>query len=83
MTAKIRNSGARAKRPLLSNDSEITFPLQRIAASELLPGNKVLITRFPWQAPGNRGQLTVQHRVLYAGRLAVIKRQWIREFKED
>jgi hypothetical protein len=41
-----RNSGAKARRPLLSNDSEITFPLQRIAANESLPDNKLLNTRF-------------------------------------
>jgi hypothetical protein len=46
MMAENLSSGARATRPLLSNGSEITFPLQRIAAIESLPGNKLLSTRF-------------------------------------
>jgi hypothetical protein len=44
-----RNSGDRARRPLLSNGSKITHPLHPIAAKESLPGNKLINTRFPWQ----------------------------------
>jgi hypothetical protein len=73
VTATSRNNGTRATRPLLSNDSEITFSLQPIAANESLPGNTLLNTRIPWQPLGNRGQLTVLRGVFYAGRLAVIK----------
>jgi hypothetical protein len=40
--AESLNNGARAGRPLLSNDPEITFPLQRIAANELLPSDKLM-----------------------------------------
>jgi hypothetical protein len=36
VTAESRNSGTRARRPLLSNGSEITFPLQSIAANASL-----------------------------------------------
>jgi hypothetical protein len=42
MTAENLNSGARARHPLLSNGSEITFPLKRVSANESLPGNKLL-----------------------------------------
>jgi hypothetical protein len=48
MLPESRNSGTGARRPLLSNDSEITFPLHRIAANESLPGNK-LLNMFPRQ----------------------------------
>jgi hypothetical protein len=66
-TTESRNSGARARRPLLSNVPEITFPLRCIAMNESLTGNKLLNTRFPWKPTG-------QHRTINcSGRLAVIK----------
>jgi hypothetical protein len=52
VTANSRKCGARARRPLLSNDSEIMFPLQRIAENESLSGKKLLNKRFPWQPQG-------------------------------
>jgi hypothetical protein len=54
MTAESRNNGALTSRPLLSNGSEITFPLQRIATNESLQGNKLLNTRFPWPPTGKQ-----------------------------
>jgi hypothetical protein len=37
---------SRSRSLLLSNGSEITFPLQRIVANESLPGNKLLNTKY-------------------------------------
>jgi hypothetical protein len=54
VTAESRNSKVRTRRPLLSNGSELMFPLQRIAANELLQRNKLLNTRFPLQPTGQQ-----------------------------
>jgi hypothetical protein len=51
---------------LLSNASEISFPLQRIATDESLPGSKPLNTDIPVTA---EEQLSVR-----GGRLEVIKK---------
>jgi hypothetical protein len=48
------DSRANARYPLLSKSPEITFPLQRKAANESLPSNKLLNTRFPWQPTGQQ-----------------------------
>jgi hypothetical protein len=52
VTTESLNSGARVRRLLLSNGSEITFSLKHIAANESLPGKKLLNTRFPRQQTG-------------------------------
>jgi hypothetical protein len=59
--------------PLLSNGSEITFPLQRIATNESLLGNKSLNKGIPVMM---ERQLTVRHGDLYSDRLEVIKESW-------
>jgi hypothetical protein len=51
--AQSRNSVAGARRPLLSNDSEITFPLQHIATNESLSGKK-LLEAYPRQRVHNQ-----------------------------
>jgi hypothetical protein len=71
--AKSRNSGARARRPLLRNGPKIMFPLQQIATNESLPGNKLLTQDSRDNQHDYRRQLTVRRGVFYAGSLAVIK----------
>jgi hypothetical protein len=71
MMAESQNSKARARHLLLSNDSEITFLLEHVAANELLPSNMLLNRRFHDNQEDNRG--IVQCGVFYAGHLAVIK----------
>jgi hypothetical protein len=82
VTAESRNSGARARRSLLSNGSEITFPLQCVATNESLPGNNLLNTRFPWQPPGQQRAINRSKWCLLFGPPTSYKKQWIREFKK-
>jgi hypothetical protein len=80
VTAKSGNNITRAKRAMPSSDSEITFPIQLIAENELLPGNKLLNTRFPWQPPGQQREINCPSWCLPCASRSGYKMQWIRKF---